>query len=61
MRSAFWKINFRLQNLILQEEAQDLVEYALVLALIAIAVVAAVGNFSVALINYYHYINSNYP
>ena len=61
MRSALWKIRSRLQDLVLQEEGQDLVEYALVLMIVAIAAVAAVGNLSVIVVNYFHYINTNFP
>jgi len=41
-----WKIYFAVQNLIESEEGQDLVEYALILALIALA--ATVGMKSLA-------------
>ena len=40
MRSAFWKLYSGLQILLLQEEGQDLVEYALVVALIAFGATA---------------------
>jgi Flp pilus assembly pilin Flp len=46
MRSAFLKIRFGLLSLISQEEGQDLVEYALVISLVAVGLVAAVGSFS---------------
>jgi pilus assembly protein Flp/PilA len=35
MQGTFWNLYSRLQNLILREEGQDLIEYALVVALIA--------------------------
>ncbi len=41
-----WKIYFAVQNLLQSEEGQDLVEYALILALIALA--ATVGMKSLA-------------
>ena len=41
MSSAFWKIRSGFQSLFLREEGQDLVEYALVLFLIAISAVAS--------------------
>lgn len=41
-----WKIYFAVRNLIEREEGQDLVEYALILALIALA--ATVGMKSLA-------------
>jgi Flp pilus assembly pilin Flp len=46
MQSAFWKIYSGLQRLIPREEGQDLVEYSLVILLVAVGVVAAVGTFS---------------
>jgi pilus assembly protein Flp/PilA len=41
MQTTLWKLYGKLQNLILQEEGQDLIEYALVVALIAFAAVAS--------------------
>jgi Flp pilus assembly pilin Flp len=61
MRSAFWKICSGLQNLILEEEGQDLVEYSLLIAVLVIATIAGVRSFSVALANYYQYIVTNWP
>jgi Flp pilus assembly pilin Flp len=61
MRVALWKIYSGLQSLIQREEGQDLVEYALAIAMIAIAAVASVGNFATALVNYYQYIVTNFP
>jgi len=61
MRSVFWKIRSGLQSLILQEGGQDLVEYSLVLLLIAIALVVSVGSLATALVGYYSYINAHYP
>ena len=58
---ALWKIRSGLQTLIQQEEGQDLVEYALSILLIAIAAVASVGNFAVALVHYYDYIVTSFP
>jgi Flp pilus assembly pilin Flp len=61
MWPALWKIRSGLQSLILQEEGQDLVEYALLLLLCVSALVASVGNIGTIVVNYFHYINSNYP
>jgi len=59
MPSAFWKIRSVLQNLILEEEGQDLVEYSLVLAMIAVAAVASMRSLSSAIGNYYQYITNH--
>ena len=40
MRAALWKICHNLQALTLQEEGQDLVEYALVISLVAVGCVS---------------------
>jgi pilus assembly protein Flp/PilA len=61
MRSAFWKIRSGLQYLIQEEEGQDLVEYSLILAMIAVAAVASMKTLATALANYYQYIITNYP
>ena len=41
MKTLFWRIRLKLQSLTMREEGQDLVEYALVISLIAIAAVAS--------------------
>ena len=61
MRSALWKICSGLQRLTQQDDGQSLVEYALVILLIAIALVASVASFSTALVGYYHYIITSWP
>jgi Flp pilus assembly pilin Flp len=61
MRYALWKIRFGLQSLILQEEGQDLVEYALLILLCVVAAVASVGGLANIVINYFHYINTQQP
>jgi len=43
------------------EEGQDLVEYSLILAMIAVAAVASMHSLATALANYYQYIVTNYP
>jgi pilus assembly protein Flp/PilA len=40
MRISFWNLIYRLHNLLNQEDGQDLVEYALVVALVALGAVA---------------------
>jgi Flp pilus assembly pilin Flp len=61
MRSTLLKIRSRLQDLILQEEGQDLVEYALVIMMIATAAVVSVGKFSTGIVNYIQYVISHFP
>jgi pilus assembly protein Flp/PilA len=46
MSQKFWMLYFGIQRLIVREEGQDLIEYALVVALIAFA--ATVGMSSLA-------------
>jgi pilus assembly protein Flp/PilA len=46
MQETFWKLYSRLQTLILQEEGQDLIEYALVVALIAFAAVTSMQTLA---------------
>jgi Flp pilus assembly pilin Flp len=61
MRSAFWKIRSGLQSLVLQEGGQDLVEYSLLLLLVATAMVVSMGSLATALVSYYASINSHIP
>ena len=61
MRSALWKIRSGLQRLTQQDDGQSLVEYALVILLIAIALVASVASFSIALVGYYDSIIKSWP
>ena len=46
MNSKMLKLYFKLQNLISSEEGQDLVEYALVVALIALAATAGMNTLA---------------
>ena len=43
------KLYFLIQNRLTDEEGQDLVEYALIIALIAVALVAGLGNLATAI------------
>jgi len=61
MRSWCWKIYLGLQDLILNEEGQDLVEYSLIILIIASAATACVGGLSGIILSYYNYINAHYP
>jgi pilus assembly protein Flp/PilA len=51
MRSALWKLIFAVQSIWRREEGQDLVEYALVVGLIAIAAVAGLHGVASAVKN----------
>jgi pilus assembly protein Flp/PilA len=46
MKEALLKLSAKLQTLMLCEEGQDLIEYALVVALIAFAAVGAMGTLA---------------
>jgi pilus assembly protein Flp/PilA len=49
MMSILYKVHFKLQDLLNREEGQDLVEYALVVALIAFGATAGMKSLSTAL------------
>jgi pilus assembly protein Flp/PilA len=46
MKDQMWKLSIKIQNLLGREEGQDLIEYALVVALIAFAATAAMGTLA---------------
>jgi pilus assembly protein Flp/PilA len=46
MKLQLWKLYINLQNFMAREEGQDLIEYALVVALIAFAAVGAMGTLA---------------
>jgi pilus assembly protein Flp/PilA len=50
MPSAFWKIRSRLQSLVLREEGQDLVEYALIIALVSISAVVSLTSLATKIV-----------
>jgi len=49
MRFNLWTLSSRIQNLLSQEEGQDLVEYALVVALISLGAVATMSSLGTAI------------
>jgi len=49
MPSVLGKIRSRLQSLLRQEEGQDLVEYALIIALVAISAVVSLKSVTTAI------------
>jgi pilus assembly protein Flp/PilA len=46
MKFELWKLYSKIQNLMQREEGQDLIEYALVVALIAFAATAGMGTLA---------------
>jgi pilus assembly protein Flp/PilA len=46
MKETMLKLSAKIQTLMLQEEGQDLIEYALVVALIAFAATAGMGTLA---------------
>ena len=49
MKDVMLKLYIRIQDLLSREEGQDLVEYALVVALIALAATAGMGKLATAI------------
>jgi pilus assembly protein Flp/PilA len=47
MQLTFWKLFAKMQSLIKREEGQDLIEYALIVALIAFAATAGMNTLAV--------------
>ncbi len=46
MKDQLWKLSIKIQSLLKGEEGQDLIEYALVVALIAFAATAGMGTLA---------------
>jgi pilus assembly protein Flp/PilA len=51
MKDTFMKLSVKLQTLMMREEGQDLIEYALVVALIAFAATVGMGTVAHAINN----------
>jgi len=49
MKDLLLKLYIKVQNLLSQDEGQDLVEYALIVALIALAATAGMGKLATAI------------
>ena len=58
MKDAMLKLYIKMQNLLSQDEGQDLVEYALVVALVALAATAALGTMGTKLAALFGTINA---
>lgn len=59
MNNALLKLHLLVQNLREQEEGQDLVEYALLVSLIALACIAAVGSVASAVTTVFNNISTS--
>jgi pilus assembly protein Flp/PilA len=46
MKDQLWKLSIKIQSILKDEEGQDLIEYALVVALIAFAATAGMGTLA---------------
>jgi pilus assembly protein Flp/PilA len=53
-----WKLYFALRSLIEREEGQDLVEYALIVALIALAATAGMTSLATAINSAFQHLGS---
>lgn len=49
MRSKFYDVRFRLQRFLAEEAGQDLVEYSLIIALVAVASIASLNGVAASL------------
>jgi pilus assembly protein Flp/PilA len=59
MNTMFLKMYLKFQDLMDSEEGQDLVEYALVIALVSIAAVATLGSLATAVTSVFAKITSD--
>lgn len=59
MNELILKLNVKIQNLLFREEGQDLVEYALLVCLIAIAAITGVNRVATAINTVFTHISSS--
>jgi pilus assembly protein Flp/PilA len=59
MNNMLIKLNMKLQDLMNNEEGQDLVEYALVISLVAVGAVAALGTLTTDIVSVFTKIDSS--
>ena len=59
MNNLFLTLYVKLQNLVAREDGQDLVEYALLVALIALAAITGVSNVATAVSKVFNNISSS--
>jgi Flp pilus assembly pilin Flp len=58
MRPEFWKLVFRLQYLMNQEDGQSLIEYALLVSMLSLAAIAAMTNVATGIANVFDKMSS---
>jgi pilus assembly protein Flp/PilA len=58
MKDQLWKLSIRMQNLLSREEGQDLIEYALVVALIAFAATSTMQTLATDINNAFNSIGT---
>jgi pilus assembly protein Flp/PilA len=46
MKNRLWMVSVKIQNLLSREEGQDLVEYALIVSVVAFAAIAGMGTLA---------------
>ena len=46
MTNRLWMLSVKIQNLLSREEGQDLVEYALIVAIVALGAIVGMGNLA---------------
>ena len=61
MKQKFLELSFKMQNMIMSEDGQDLIEYALVVALIAFGATAGITAIGTKLGTLYTNINTAIP
>jgi pilus assembly protein Flp/PilA len=49
MKDQLWMLSIKIQNILNREEGQDLIEYALVVAVIAFAATAGMGQLATSI------------
>jgi len=49
MKDQLWKLSMKIQGILNREEGQDLIEYALIVALVAFAATAGMGTLATAI------------
>jgi len=49
MKAQLWKLSIKIQNMLKREDGQDLIEYALVVALVAFAATAGMKTLATGL------------
>ena len=58
MKAQLWKLSIKIQNLLKREDGQDLIEYALVVALVAFAATAGMKTLATGLNTAFNHIST---